>query len=63
MPVKNLKFDKNATILRNDRNDFAINLNEMRIKMGQQHNKIEKRNRRKAYLARKREQIKALIKK
>ena len=31
--------------------------------MGQQHNKIEKRNRRKAYLARKREQIKALIKK
>ena len=26
--------------------------------MGQQHNKIEKRNRRKAYLARKREQIK-----
>lgn len=35
----------------------------MRIKMGQQHNKIEKRNRRKAYLARKREQIKALIKK
>ena len=43
---------------------ICVNLsNEMRIKMGQQHNKIEKRNRRKAYLARKREQIKALIKK
>ncbi len=31
--------------------------------MGQQHNKIEKRNRRKAYLTRVRERIKALIKK
>ena len=31
--------------------------------MGQQHNKVEKRNRRKAYLARVRERIKAQIKK
>ena len=42
---------------------FVSIFNETRIKMGQQHNKIEKRNRRKAYLARKREQVKALIKK
>ncbi len=41
----------------------SIHYNETRNIMGQQHNKIEKRNRRKAYLARKREQIKALIKK
>lgn len=31
--------------------------------MGQQRNKVEKRNRRKAYLARVRERIKAQIKK
>ena len=31
--------------------------------MGQQHNKVEKRNRHKAYLARVRERIKAQIKK
>ena len=52
-----------AVILKNDKLDLYQSFNEMRIKMGQQHNKIEKRNRRKAYLARKREQVKALIKK
>ena len=62
--VCDLKFRQTAAIFIGCQKKFFIHSYKKEVSiMGQQHNKIEKRNRRKAYLTRVRERIKALIKK